>query len=81
MMMQMLKKEEADATADQQQVLLLLTNLLRLRQQILVGPRRGGSRVVGKAKNKDRHPLVSVVLVDSDYFNEDAGHTAKDFRR
>jgi hypothetical protein len=43
-------------------------------------PRQGGSRV-GKAKNKNRHRLAGAILLDSDYFAEDAANTSKEFRR
>jgi hypothetical protein len=78
MMMHMLMKDEVGATADKQQRLLILTNLIRIRHQILTGPRRGGSRV-GEAKNKDWHRLVFTMLLDSNYFKDDTTHTANDF--
>jgi hypothetical protein len=54
MMVQLFMREEANGTSERQQQLLMLTNLLRLRQHVLVVPRCGVSRV-GKAPNKDRH--------------------------
>jgi hypothetical protein len=70
-------KEEADAAIDRQQRMLIFTNLIRLGQQINADPRRGGSRV-GMA-NKDRHRFADAMLLDSDYFVDDATHTAKGF--
>jgi hypothetical protein len=60
----------------------MLESLLRLRQPIvaLAAPRRGCSRVV-KMKNKERHHQASALLLDSDYFVNDATHMPKDFRR
>ncbi|XP_051190679.1 uncharacterized protein [Lolium perenne] len=60
----------------------MLASLLRLCQPILalVVPRRGGSRV-GKTRNKERHRQSGAVLLDSDYFADDATHTEKDFWR
>jgi hypothetical protein len=73
----MLMQEEAATTADKKQH-LILTNLLRLRQQIVDGPRCGGLKV-GKVNNKDRHRLVCAMLLDSNYFADNARHIAKDF--
>jgi hypothetical protein len=36
---------------------------------------------VGKMRNKERHRQVGVLLLDSDYFTNDATHTPKDFHR
>jgi hypothetical protein len=80
MMMELLTKEEANAAADLEHRLVILAALLWLREQVNAVPRRGGSRV-GKARNKDRHRLAGAMLLDSDYFTDDATHTLKDFRR
>jgi hypothetical protein len=78
MMMDMFVKEEVAAAVDQQQRLLILTNLIRIQQQINIGPRRGGSRVE-KAKNKDQHRLSGAMLLDSNYFADNTTHITKDF--
>jgi hypothetical protein len=78
MMMEMLMKEEADVAANIQQRLLILTDILHLRDQINVGPGRGGSRA-RKAKNKGWHRLAGIMLFDSDCFKDDTTHTAKTF--
>jgi hypothetical protein len=82
MIAQLFMQEEANSTSERQQQLLMLANLLRLRQHLLAisVPRRGSSRV-GKALNKDRHRQADALLLDSDYFADDATHTPKDFRR
>jgi hypothetical protein len=60
--------------------MMVLTALMRYREQLLAVSRRGGSRV-GKAKNKNRHRLAGALLLDSDYFADDATNTPKEFRR
>ncbi|XP_071678225.1 uncharacterized protein [Lolium perenne] len=59
---------------------LMLANLLHLYQPILVVPRCGGSRV-GKRRNKERHRQAEALVLDSDYFANDATRTPKDFWR
>jgi hypothetical protein len=44
--------------------MMVLTALLRYRELHTAARRRGGSRI-GKAPNKDRHPLVGALLLDS----------------
>jgi hypothetical protein len=63
-----------------QQWMMVLAALLRYREQLLVVPRRGSSRV-GKVKNKNRHQLAGAILLDSDYFADDAANTSKKFWR
>jgi hypothetical protein len=80
MMMEMLTQDEADTAVDHEQQMLVLTALLQHQEQLLAIPRWGGLRV-GKAKNKNRHQLVGALLLDSDYFVDDAANTPKEFRR
>ncbi|XP_051202621.1 uncharacterized protein [Lolium perenne] len=60
----------------------MLANVIRLCQHPLAvsAPRRGGSRV-GKAQNKDMHRQAGALLLDSEYFTDNATHMTKDFRR
>jgi hypothetical protein len=82
MLAQLFMEEENTAAVWRHQQQLMLASLLRLRQPIvaLAAPRRGCSRVV-KMKNKERHHQASALLLDSDYFVNDATHMPKDFRR
>ncbi|XP_071683215.1 uncharacterized protein [Lolium perenne] len=49
-------------------------------QPFFVVPRRGGSKP-GKRRNINRHREAGAMLVDADYFNDDATHSPKEFRR
>jgi hypothetical protein len=60
--------------------MMVLIALLRYREQLAAVPHRGGSRV-GKVKNKNRQRLAGALLLDSDYFAEDAAYIPKEFRR
>lgn len=55
-------------------------NMLRVRQPFFVVPRRGGSKP-GKRRNINRHRQAGTMLLDVDYFNDDATHSPKEFRR
>jgi hypothetical protein len=77
MMMEPLMQGEA-AAADQEQGMMILTALLRYQEQLATIPYRGGLRV-GKAKNKNQHRLAGALLLDSDYFVDDAENTPKKF--
>ncbi|XP_051201476.1 uncharacterized protein [Lolium perenne] len=80
MMVQLFTKElNAQAVLRQQQQ-LILTNMLRVRQPFFVVPRRGGSKL-GKRRNINRHRKAGAMLFDADYFNNDATHSPKEFRR
>jgi hypothetical protein len=46
----------------------------------LVVPRRGGSRL-GKRENVNRHHQDGAMLLECDYFADDATHTPKEFQR
>jgi hypothetical protein len=78
MMMEFLMQDEADSAADHEQRMMALTALLRYQEKLLVVPRRGCLRV-GKAKNKNRHRLAGALLLDSDYFLDDAANTPREF--
>jgi hypothetical protein len=80
MMMELLMQDEADAAADQVHEMMVLTTLLRYCEKLNAVPRRGGLRV-GKAKNKNQHRLGGALLLDSDYFVDDAANTPKEFLR
>jgi hypothetical protein len=72
--------QDEAAAADQEQWMMVMTALLRYREQLAAVPRRGGSRV-GKAKNKNRHRLAGALLLELDYFAEDAANNLKKFWR
>jgi hypothetical protein len=58
-----------------------LVALLCYREQLNDVLGRGGSKV-GEAKiNKDRHRLACAILLDANYFADNAIHTPKDFCR
>jgi hypothetical protein len=59
--------------------MMVLAALRSYREQLLAEPRWGSSRV-GKAKNKNRHRLAGALLLDSDYFADDATNTPKEFQ-
>jgi hypothetical protein len=82
MLAQLFMEVENTAAVRRHQHQLMLASVLRLRQPIvaLAAPRRGGSRV-GKKKNKEHHRQAEALLLDSDYFSDDATHTPKDFQR
>jgi hypothetical protein len=79
MVIELLMQDEADAAADQEQRMMVFTALLRYQEQLATVPRRGGS-TVGKANNENRHRLAGALLLDSDYFADDAANTPKEFR-
>jgi hypothetical protein len=79
MMMELLMEDEADTTTNQEQQMMVLNALLHYQDNSPPSLARGGSRV-GKAKNKNRHRLACALLLDSDYFVEDAANTHKEFR-
>ena len=79
-LMQLVIEEENASAVRRQQEQVILVTLLCLRQPILVVPRRSGSRP-GKRRNKERHHQTGTMLLDSDYFADNATHTPKEFRR
>jgi hypothetical protein len=80
-MMELIQQDEAEAAAHMQNCTLGMAMLLQIRQQLAAAePRRGGSRR-GKAANKDRNREVGALLLNSDYFADDAINTSKEFRR
>ncbi|KAK1669836.1 hypothetical protein QYE76_057995 [Lolium multiflorum] len=80
MMVQLFTEEHKSQAVRRQQQKLILTNILRVRQPFFVVPRRGGSKP-GKRKNINRHREAGAMLLDADYFNDDATHSPKDFWR
>ncbi|KAK1653322.1 hypothetical protein QYE76_071127 [Lolium multiflorum] len=79
MMVQLFTEEQNAQVVRRQQQQLILTNMLRVRQPFFVVPRRGGSKP-GKRRNINRHHEASAMLLDADYFNDDATHSPKEFR-
>ena len=79
-MMELVKQHEADAAADRQKQMLMITRVLLRREEINAAPCRGGSKK-GKAKNKERHREAGAMLLETDYFADDATNTPKEFRR
>jgi hypothetical protein len=59
---------------------MILASFLQLCRPFVVMPRRGGSRP-GKGMNVNRHRQAGAMLLDADYFNDDAAHSPKEFRR
>jgi hypothetical protein len=57
-----------------------VTSFLRVRQPFVVVPRHGGSRPC-KRRNVDLHRQASSMLLECDYFADDATHSSKEFRR
>jgi hypothetical protein len=55
-------------------------SMMRVRQPFFIVPRRGGSKP-GKRRNINRHREAGAMLLDADYFNDDATHSPKEFRR
>ncbi|XP_051190436.1 uncharacterized protein [Lolium perenne] len=80
MMMQLFTEEQNAQAVRRQHQQLILTNMLRVCQPFFVVPRRGGSKPV-KRRNINRHREASAMLLDADYFNDDATHSPKEFRR
>ncbi|XP_051210928.1 uncharacterized protein [Lolium perenne] len=80
MMVQLFTEDQDAQTVRRQQQQLILTNMLRVRQPFFVVPRRGGSKL-GKRRNINRHHEVGAMLLDADYFNDDAAHSSKEFWR
>jgi hypothetical protein len=80
MMMDLLMQDKVDAPADQEHRIMVLTALLCYREQLTAVPFRGGSRV-RKAKNRNGHQVTCALLLDSDYFADDAANTPKEFLR
>jgi hypothetical protein len=72
--------QDEAAAIDQEQWMMVLTALLLYREQLDAVPRWCDSRV-GKAKNKNRHRLAGALLLESDYFAEDAANNLKKFWR
>ena len=79
-MIELLMQEEADAAAERQEQMLMLTAAILRRKRLNSRPRRGGSKK-GKVANKERHREAGALLLETDYFAENATQTAKDFRR
>jgi hypothetical protein len=52
--------------------------MLRVRQPFFIVSRRGGSKL-GKRKNINRHRQAGAMLLDPDYFNNNAAHSSKKF--
>ncbi|XP_071685171.1 uncharacterized protein [Lolium perenne] len=80
MMVQLFTKEQNAQAVRRQQQQLILTTMLRVRQPFFVVPRRGGSKP-DKRRNINRHRQAGVMLLDADYFNNDATHLPKEFWR
>ncbi|XP_071680279.1 uncharacterized protein [Lolium perenne] len=49
-------------------------------EPFFVVPRRGGSKP-GKRRKINRHRQAGAMLLDADYFNDDATHSPMEFRR
>ncbi|KAK1620172.1 hypothetical protein QYE76_025689 [Lolium multiflorum] len=75
MMVQLFTEEQNAHAVRRQQQQLILTNM-----PFFVVPRRGGSKP-GKRRNINRHREAGAMLLDADYFNKDATHSPKEFRR
>ncbi|XP_051190561.1 uncharacterized protein [Lolium perenne] len=58
----------------------LFTEEQNAQAPFFVVPRRGGSKP-GKRRNINRHREAGAMLLDADYFNDDATHSPKEFRR
>ncbi|XP_071680175.1 uncharacterized protein [Lolium perenne] len=54
--------------------------MLHVQQPFFVVPRRDSSKP-GKRRNINRHREAGAMLLDADYFNDDATHSPKEFRR
>ncbi|KAK1602355.1 hypothetical protein QYE76_037440 [Lolium multiflorum] len=80
MMVQLFTEEQNSEAVRRQQQQLILTSMLRVRQPLFLVPRRDGSKP-GKRRNINRHHQAGAMLLDADYFNDDATHSPKEFRR
>ncbi|XP_051229440.1 uncharacterized protein [Lolium perenne] len=78
MMVQLFTEEQNAQAVRRQQQQLILTNMLLVRQPFFVVPLRGGSKP-GKRRNINRHREAGAMLLDVDYFNDDATHSLKEF--
>nr|XP_051201726.1 uncharacterized protein LOC127315263 [Lolium perenne] len=79
MMVQLFTKEHNVEAIRRQHQQLILTSMLRVRRPFFVVPRCGGSKP-GR-RNINRHRQAGTMLLDVDYFNDDATHSPKVFRR
>ena len=79
-MIELLMQKEANAAAERQEQMLMLTATILCRKWLNSRPRHGGSKK-RMAANKERHREAGALLLDTDYFAENATQTAKDFRR
>jgi hypothetical protein len=78
MMMHQLVQEEEDVAADKEEKLLIMAALLRLCVRINAPPWRGSFRP-RKKKNKDQQRMQGAVMLESDYFADNAIHTPLEF--
>jgi hypothetical protein len=78
MMMHKLMQDEEDAVTDEDDKLLIMSAFLHLRAMINVPARRGGSRL-GKKRKKYMQRMNVVVMLDSDYFANNAIRTPIEF--
>jgi hypothetical protein len=79
MMVQLFTEEQSDEAVRQQQQQLILTSMLRVRQPFFAVPRCNGSKT-GKRRNINRHRQADPMLLDVDYFADDATHSSKEVR-
>jgi hypothetical protein len=79
MMVQHWMQEEAEAVTKRKKRLLLLVYLLRIQAKLQ--PLCIGGSFKGKSKNIGRHQMAKAVMLEDNYFKDDATHGPKTFRR
>ncbi|XP_071678302.1 uncharacterized protein [Lolium perenne] len=65
---------------DDEMMLQLFTEEQNAQAPFFIVPRRGGSKP-GKRRNINMHREADAMLLDADYFNDEANHSPKEFRR
>jgi hypothetical protein len=79
MVLHLLVQEEEDIAADEEEKVLIMAALLCLRAKINAPPRWGCS--IPWKKKKDRQRMHGAIMLESDYFADNAIHTPLEFRR
>jgi hypothetical protein len=80
MMVQLFTEEQNVEAIRRQNQQLILTSLLLIHQPLFGVPRRGGSKP-DKRRNINQNHQVGAMLLDPNYFADDATHSPKKFRR